>query len=200
MVLRLAGVRAKFGPMTRSRRISLALAAVLLTAGCAPELQIDIDQVEGHDFSSAHSYAWVTDDPVMIKAGGGNEAIRTDRNEARIRQAVELALGDKGYAMVSREEADLLIAFSLGADMHYRIQGGQTGGATYDLLASGPSVKQTKGTVTVYVFDRATATKVWQGSVSKWVRQEGETDETLQKGARALFERFPDAAASAASP
>ncbi len=177
----------------RTPRLAAAALSCLFVLGvaCAPELEIETEQVEDYDFSSVKSWAWVTDEPVMIKAGGGNEAIRTDRNEQRIRSAIELALGNKGYAMVERSQADLLVAFSLGADMRYRLSGG---GASYDLAAAGPSEKQTKGTVTVYVFDRATSNKVWQGSVSKWVHQEGETDDTLKLGARKLFEQFPTAA------
>ena len=177
--------------MRTPRLPAAALAALLLLGvGCAPDIQVETEKVEDFDFSSVKTWAWVTDEPIMIKAGGGNEAIRTERNEKRIREAIEVAIGGKGYTKVDRTEADLLVAFSLGADMRYRLSGG---GASYDLAAAGASEKQTKGAVTVYVFDKASNEKVWQGTVSKWVRQEGETDETLQMGAKKLFEPFPAA-------
>lgn len=182
--------------MRTPRLSTAALAAVLLLGvGCAPDLQVETEQVESFDFSSVNTWAWVTDEPIMIKAGDGNQAIRTERNEMRIREAIELAIGGKGYTKVDRSQAGLLVAFSLGTDMRYRLSGG---GASYDLAASGASQKQTKGAVTVYVFDKATNDKVWQGTVSKWVRQEGETDETLKMGARKLFESFPAAGGAGA--
>ena len=140
------------------------LGAVALTLGCATsKVYTEVDA--GYDTSAAKSYAWVTEDLILIQFGKNQPNLRTDKNELLVRSAMERELEGKGLAKVDKTEADLLVAFSVGATIRYRVEGND--GGTVDL--AGPGQKQTKGTLNIYVLDAKTKEEVWHGWTSKWL-------------------------------
>src|SRR4051794_33684773 len=101
-------------------RIFAALALVLSTpsAGCMKELKAEAKYAEGTDFSQYQTYRWITDDLVLLQEGSGDPTIRTVENEKRIRAAVERGLEAKGLKKVEGDDAQLVIAFTVGTKAH----------------------------------------------------------------------------------
>ena len=163
----------------------LALAAPL--AGCAPQLRVEVESADGIDFRQYETYRWVTDDLVLIQAGSGEPAIRTLENEKRIRKAVERELAKKGLRKVEGDEADLAIAFTVGTKVRYKLSG--AGGQDLDILGEGDSV--TRGTLTIYVFDRASQRQVWSAWTKKDLERGTDPDEVIDRAVAVLLREFP---------
>ncbi len=159
--------RSDLASKTFSRRIfgrAALLGAVALTLGCATS-KVYTERDESYDTASAKSYAWVTEDLILIQFGKNQPNLRTDENERLVRRAMERELEGKGLVKVDKAEADLLVAFSVGATIRYRVEGSDEG----SLALAGPSEKQTKGTLNIYILDAKTKDEVWHGWTSKWL-------------------------------
>jgi hypothetical protein len=109
-------------------RFLVALVLVLCApmTACSKQLRAETDYVEGTDFSKYQTYRWITDDLVLIQSGSGDPAIRTLENERRIRAAVDRGLAAKGLKKVDSEEAQLIVAFTVGTKARYKLEGGAT--------------------------------------------------------------------------
>src|SRR5688500_3507006 len=93
--------------------------------------------------STPHTFAWVTQDPVLIQLGQRHTGVRTEANERRLRHAIEHELEGRGYTRAAHDEAELHVAFAVGTQRRYRLEGG------HDSWIAGlePGEKQTKGTL-----------------------------------------------------
>ena len=85
-------LRRIMGSTMRSALLSVALlastSAFVGSVGCAssaPMVEKDAD----YDFAAVTTYAWVTDEPVLITFGEDQPNVRTKDNELRIRAAIE---------------------------------------------------------------------------------------------------------------
>lgn len=165
--------------------LALALAAPL--AGCAQQLKVETQYADHVDYSKYETYRWVTDDLVLIRAGSGDPAIRTLENEKRIRAAVERELAEKGLEKVDGEDAQLAIAFTVGTKVHYKLSG--AGGNDLDILGEGDSV--TRGTLTIYVFDRASGEQIWSAWTKKDLERGTDPDALIAKAVALLLDAFP---------
>lgn len=175
-----------------SRRRALALVGVgllLASAACAPAVQAE--RSAGYDFASANTYAWITDDLVLIELGEPQPNVRTKDNELRIRSAIERELGSRGFTKVPHEQAALLVSFSVGVRIRYRVEGGQGNAITG---AGGPSEPQTKGTLNIYLLDRAQEHEVWHGSTSKWLRKSDDPEAVVNEAVSKIMSVYPNAA------
>lgn len=177
-----------------SRRRALALVGAGLlfaSAACAPAVQAERSAT--YDFASASTFAWITDDLVLIELGEPQPNVRTKDNELRVRAAVERELAARGMTKVPHDEAALLVSFSVGVRIRYRLEGGQ-GTANGINSVGGPSEPQTKGTLNVYLIDRAQEHEVWHGSTSKWLRKSDDPDAVVNEAVAKIMSVYPNAA------
>lgn len=190
-MLAFASVLSAFSGLRRGLRvqsIGATFAAVGLlagAAGCAASTQVD--RQDGYDFSAVQSYAWVTDEPILIQFGEDQPNIRTKENEARVRAAIDRELAGRGMSLVPREEADVWVAFSVGTRQAYRLEGGDR----TSLVTDSPSGKQTKGTLHVYLIDRAQENEVWHGSTSKWLKKTDDPDAIVNAAVGKVLAQYP---------
>lgn len=177
-----------------SRRRALALVGaglLLASAACAPAVQAE--RSAGYDFASANTYAWITDDLVLIELGEPQPNVRTKDNELRIRAAVERELAARGLTKVPHDQAALLVSFSVGVRIRYRVEGGEGPNPSINALGS-PSQPQTKGTLNIYLIDRAQQHEIWHGSTSKWLRKSDDPDAIVNEAVAKVMSVYPNAA------
>jgi hypothetical protein len=165
--------------------LALALALVMPSA-CSKQLQVETAYAEGADFSQYQTYRWITDDLVLMQSGSGNERIRNVENEQRIRAAVERELAAKGLRKATGDEAQLIVAFTLGTQVRYHIQGG----ANYDILSE-PAASYTRGVLTIYLFDRASQQQVWSAWTQKDLEPGDDPDAVINAAVERLLADFP---------
>lgn len=170
----------KFGSV-----IALAV-ALMLPGGCSKQLQAKTEYVEGSDFSQYQTYRWITEDLVLIQSGTGNQRIRNVENEQRIRAAVERELAAKGLRKASGDEADLIVAFTLGTKVRYHIQGG----ANYDIITN-PAAAYTRGVLTIYMFDRASQRQIWSAWTHRDLEPGDDPDAVINAAVAVLLDEFP---------
>lgn len=168
----------------------LFLASLLLlapTLACNKALQAETEYAEGTDFGQYQTYRWITDDLVLIQAGTGNEKIRNVENEKRIRAEVDRQLAAKGLRKAEGDEADLVVAFTVGTKVRYQIQGGST---PLEMAAADPATV-TQGTLTLYMFDRAAGTQIWSAWTKKDLEPGSDPDPIIQAAVTVLLDEFP---------
>ena len=105
---------------SKFRVLSVALLAMGLSA-CASTVRSTVDVAENVDLSEYKTFAWVSDGPVF-SADADDAAIVNPINERRIRAALETELSSKGYVFVPRNQADLVIGYTLGARDRVRVR------------------------------------------------------------------------------
>lgn len=160
---------------------ALALITVASTLGCAP--QSGAERVPEYPFDQKTRYAWVTDDLVLIQLGDEQSTVRTEANETLLRTAIDDALGKRGYTKVARDEADVLVAFTVDTTQRYRVEGSTSS----SIAGLEPGTKQTKGRLSVYFVDRADHREVWHGWTTRWLAKGEEPAKVVHEAvARAL--------------
>jgi hypothetical protein len=171
-------------------RFLVALVLVLCApmTACSKQLRAETDYVEGTDFSKYQTYRWITDDLVLIQSGSGDPAIRTLENERRIRAAVDRGLAAKGLKKVDSEEAQLIVAFTVGTKARYKLEGG--GSLDLDLI-TGESASVTRGTLTLYLFDHATQRQIWSAWTKKNLEPGTDPDTVIGAAVAALLSKLP---------
>ena len=165
----------------------VALALPLSSLSCAKQMQAETKVAEDVDFARYQSFRWLTDDLVLIQAGTGEERIRNVDNEKRIRAAVERELAAKGLQKVEGDEAQLVIAFTVGTKVRYQIQGGTT---ALDVATADPETV-TRGTLTLYFFDRESQAQVWSAWTSKDLEPGSDPDAVINAAVAVLMQEFP---------
>jgi Domain of unknown function (DUF4136) len=170
-----------------SRRRALALVGaglLVASAACAPAVLAE--RTAGYDLESAKTYAWITEELVLIEFGEAQPNVRTKDNERRIRAAIDRELAARGLTLAPRDQATLLVAFSVGVRIRYRLEGGSP--------ITGPAEPQTKGTLNIYLLDRAQETEVWHGSTSKWLRKSDDPDAVANEAVAKIMGVYPNPA------
>lgn len=177
---------------TSSRRRALSLLGgglLLACAACAPAVLAE--RTAGYDLEAARTYAWITDELVLIERGDPQPNVRTKDNEVLLRAAIDRELGARGLALAPRDQAELLVSFSVGVRIRYRLEGGEGNAITG---AGSPSEPQTKGTLNVYLIDRAQQREVWHGSTSKWLRKSDDPKAVVDQAVGKIMAVYPNAA------
>ncbi len=165
------------------------LGAALASAGlvgCATSAPV-VEKDAGFDFSAVQTYAWVTDEPVLITFGEDQPNIRTKENELRVRDAIERELSARGLEKVEAASADALVAFSVGTRMRYRLEGGDRTSNFTD----GPGEKQTQGTLNIYLLDRETDREVWHGSMTRWLKKSDDPQVVINAAVANVMSQYP---------
>lgn len=166
---------------------ALVLALCVPMAGCTHQLKAKSQYAEGTDFSKYQTYRWITDDLVMIQSGSGDPNIRTIENEKRIRAAVDRELAAKGLKKVDGDDAQLALAFTVGTKVHYKLSG--AGGNDLDILSRGDSV--TRGTLTLYMFDRTSGAQIWSAWTKKNLERGTDPDAVIDAAVSVLMNELP---------
>lgn len=167
-------------------RSALLCAGLLTATGCASSTPV-VEKDTSYDFAAISTYAWVTDEPVLITFGDDQPNVRTKDNEMRLRAAIERELAARGMEKVEADGATVLVAFSVGTRMRYRLEGGDRTSNFTD----GPGSKQTQGTLNIYLLDRETDREVWHGSTSKWLKKTDDPDAIVNEAVGKIMARFP---------
>lgn len=167
---------------------ALALLLCVPSIGCTKDLKAETEYAEGTDFSQYQTYRWITDDLVLIQAGAGDPNIRTIDNEKRIRAAIDEGLAAKGLKKVEGDDAQLVVAFTVGTKVRYKLEGG--GGMGLDILTDeGGSV--TQGTLTMYMFDRASQKQIWSAWTKKNLEPGSDPDAIVDAAVSVLLDALP---------
>jgi hypothetical protein len=174
--------------------VVLALALVTFSVGCTRQMRAWAQYSEDVDFAQYQTYRWVTDDLVLIQTGSGDPAIRTIENEKRIRAAVDRELAAKGLEKVEGDDAQLAVAFTVGTKVRYKLSG--AGGNEFDIITS-EADSVTRGTLTMYVFDRARQEQIWSAWTKKDLEPGTDPDAVIDAAVAVLMDEFPDRSPSA---
>lgn len=172
------------------RLVPFAFALLLSTplAGCAKQLQVVTEHSADTDFSQYQTYRWLTDDLILIQSGTGNEAIRNVENEKLIRAAVERELAAKGLEKAEGADAQLVVAFTVGTKVRYKIQGG--GASSLDVVTK-DSETVTRGRLTLYIFDSVSEQQIWEAWTQKDLSREESPESVINAATAALMAKFP---------
>jgi hypothetical protein len=191
-------------------RTALSLLFVLSISACAAQLKSSVDIAEQAEFGELKTYAWISDQPMFASNAAAPEVVNP-LNEQRIRTAVEDQLQNKGYRKVSIDQADFVVAFTLGARERVRIQqhyndfgynyyGYHHGfnrfsrfGRGFGGFGSSVSVRTfTEGTLVVDIFENTEKEAIWHGSATKRLSGDGATLELIDEAVTTLLAEFPD--------
>lgn len=202
-------------------RTALSLLLVLSISACATPLKSSVDVADHAEFGELKTYAWITDQPLFTSNVASPDVVNP-LNEQRIRTAVEGQLQNKGYRKVSIDQADFVVAFTLGArdrvrvtqyynDFGYNYYGYHHGFSRFGRFSRfnrfgrgfngfGPSVSVqtfTEGTLVVDIFDNTENEAIWHGSASKRLSRDNGALELIDEAVTALLAEFPDREAMA---
>ncbi len=155
-------------------------------AACAPKVYAQ--RTAAFELEAAKTYAWITDELVLIEFGNDQPMVRTKDNEQRVRAAIDRELASRGFSAVERSEADLLVAFSVGVDVRHRLEGGNGTAVTTD----GPGTEQTKGTLNIYLLDPEGQKQVWHGWVSKWLAKTDDPEAVINTAVGKIMGAYPN--------
>lgn len=176
-----------------SRRSTLGLLGASLLAAalggataCAPK--VHAEREPGYDLEAATTYAWVTEEFVLIEMGEDQPNVRTKDNERLLRAAIDEALATRGFQKVARDQAQILVAFSVGVRMRYRVEGVDDRSA---VTATGPGEPQTKGTLNIYLLDRQQEKEVWHGWTSKWLSKGDDPKTVIDEAVGKIMAVYP---------
>lgn len=196
-------------------RTALSLLLVLTLSACATTLKSSVDVADHAEFGELRTYAWITNQPMFASNAASPEVVNP-LNEQRIRTAVEQQLQNKGYRKVSIDQADFVVAFTLGARERVRVQqyyndfgygyyGYHHGFSRFGRFGRGfggfgPSVSVrtfTEGTLVVDIFENTEKEAIWHGSASKRLSRDNGTRELIDEAVTTLLAEFPDREAMA---
>ena len=194
-------------------RTALSLLIVLGISACATTLKSTVDVADHAEFGELRTYAWITNQPMFVSNAASPEVVNP-LNEQRIRTAVEEQLQNKGYQKVTIDQADFVVAFTLGARERVRVQQyyndfgynyygyhhgfsrfGRFGrfGRGFNGFGSSVSVRTfTEGTLVMDIFENAEKEAIWHGSASKRLSRDNGTRELIDEAVTALLAEFPD--------
>lgn len=165
------------------------MAGLLVLGGCAG-IKVNAERAPEFDLESAKTYAWITEDHVLIQFGKDQPRIRTKDNEKLIRAAVSTELGKRGFSAAPYEEADLLVAFSVGLRTRYQLEGGPGTAISMD----GPGETQTEGTLNIYLLDRVAEREVWHGWATKPLDPNDDPQTVIDEAVTRIMAVYPGTA------
>ncbi len=195
-------------------RTALSLLVVLTLSACAATLKSSVDVADHAEFGELRTYAWITDQPMFASNAAAPEVVNP-LNEQRIRAAIEEQLENKGYRRVSIDQADFVVAFTLGARERVRVQQyyndlgygyygyhrgfGRFGrgiggfGRGFDGFGSSVSVRTfTEGILVVDIFENTAKEAIWHGSATKRLSRDDGTRGLIDEAVAVLLAEFPD--------
>ncbi len=191
-------------------RTAASLLFVLSVSACATSLKSSVDVADNAEFGELKTFAWITEQPMFVSNAAAPDVVNP-LNEQRIRTAVEEQLQNKGYRKVTIDQADFVVAFTLGARERVRIQqyysdfgygyyGYRNGfnrfsrfGRGFNGIGTSVSVRTfTEGTLVVDIFENTEKEAIWHGSATKRLSRDSGTLQLIDEAVTVLLAEFPD--------
>jgi hypothetical protein len=162
-------------------------------------IQVSSDYDPNADFSALRSYAW-------LDARSGVEGDREDVTsllDRRIRSAIDEELASKGFALVDRSKAQVLVSYHLGVEkkldvdtiyQSYGYRGGYYGGGG---IAQTTVREYEEGTMLIDIIDAPAKQLVWRGSGQARLRRTSspeQREERVREAVTEILEDFPPGA------
>jgi len=171
--------------MKNQHKIFASFGIVLLAATASFAQQVKTDYDRSTDFSQYKTYSWEkvqTQDQLWV---------------GRIKEAVDAALGAKGWTQASSGGNVSIVAIEMTRnqqtlDTFYNGFGGgwRWGGGFGDATTTVETYKV--GTLVVDLFDANTKKLVWRGSMSDTLSDKSDKNiKNLDKGVQKMFNHFP---------
>lgn len=179
-------------------RLRRSLAVLLTTAALAglpacSQMKVQTVYDQRVDFSGYTSWAWATEEALLINDGSLNPRIYNETNEGLIRGAIERELGHRGMVNKAPDdaEAQLVLFFTVTTDKMIEIGGLGTNPYNLQWSEDVASRERTKGTLTIGVFDRASRKQVWSGWASKPLTPGEDAKVVIDAAVGKILEGFP---------
>jgi len=176
----------------------MALVLCALISACATTLPVRTDYDRQADFSGYHTFAWVSDNPLIAPAGGNPEVSPLTRS--RIISAIESTLESKGYGKAAdRKNADFAVAFTVGTRDRIDIESYPVSyrGSWYGRHSFWYYEVRTwpyqEGMLSIDIFNQATHQPVWHGFTSKRITEGDRANPApaIQEAVNAILAKFP---------
>ena len=191
--------------MAIHRVYSFAMLLIALNlAACASGFKATYDSDPSHDFSGYKTYAWISDNPMIV---GATNRIPNPLLEPRIMAAVEDGMTTRGYTKVDDPEAaDFVLSFTVGSREEIKVSSYPSTyagygyprswrwGAPYYGMGTETEVRQyQKGMLALDVFDVKERRPVWHAVATKTITESDrkKLDETVQAAVDAVLQAFP---------
>ena len=181
------------------RRFILVLASTAILGACAT-IQTGCYSDDNVDFGAYQSFSWLKGDPYISP---DESAPVNPLARAMIENAIRTELQGQGYRFTEdRDEADLLVAYTVGSRDKVRIQSypvdyrghwGWHDPRSHYFFRDIEVRNYTEGTLGVDLFDNETGKPVWHGWAQKTVTEQDRADPapTIEAGIAKLFAAFP---------
>jgi len=173
-----------------------AAMAIGLSACATISARSDYDR--SADFTGFHTFAWISDPPVIVAA---SDMPISELNLRRIRESIESELVGKGFERAgSPNAADFVISATVGARDHidvsaypdpYRGAWGWHSG--YGIGTNVAVDTYLEGTLAIDVFDQSAKQAVWHGWAQKRITDADIEDasEPIRNAVTAILSDFP---------
>jgi hypothetical protein len=180
-----------------TRRIWVGLVMIGLAACSGVDKRTDYDP--GADFSTYHTYEWVTDE-LMVQPPEGADPRVSALVQQRIRDAIDQSLARKGFRQ--EQSGDFAVGFTVGLRDRERVSNWGPYGSSYRPYGSydpyrGPYgarttvTSYTQGTLAIDMFDVQTRRPIWHGRATKIVQDSDDRPEVIQEIVDSVLADFP---------
>jgi hypothetical protein len=178
------------------RRATLFCLVLLLAVSGCSGVRVTTDYDPAADFSKLRSYAWL-DERSGVQ---GDRADVTSLLDRRVRRAVDTELQHKGWRLVSRGEADALVAYHLGVETRLDVNTIHSGygygrGAYHGGVATHTTVSEyQEGTLLVDVIEPESKQLIWRGSGQSRLRRSStpeQREQRIDEAVAQILESFP---------
>lgn len=167
-------------------RISLTLAAVLVTCMVVAAQDVRTNYMPGTNFAKYKTYKWVS-----IEGGGHPNQIV----DAQIKQSIDSQLAAKGLTKTDDEKADLYVAYQISVDKEKQWNAyGMGGGVRFGGMGTATSSTINVGTLVLDMYDPAQKQLVWTGNATKTIdpsKSQEKNQKNLDKAMQKLLKTFP---------
>ncbi len=188
------------------------LVGLVCLSGCAITPKVHTDYDPSQSFANYQSFAWISDNPMMVTGDQGPSPLAAKR----LQTAIRTALTDKGFKFVAQPSAaDFVVSFTVGARDKLEIRERQVNDYYgehwrwgYDYFAyayprnfpsNRPRTEVTtreysEGSLAIDIFDAQRKSPVWHGSASKRLTRaelEGKGAESTKAAVQTLLQNFP---------
>jgi len=175
------------------KSFSVVLLLLALLSACAPTKPV-LDYSDTYNFSSVRNYALSSRDDMQ-----DSEALISDMTRNRIELAIEAQMDARGYKNVSRDKADVFVAYYVITQERQQVT--QTERPVYrcrycaPVWASDVQVRQySEGTLIIDIVDSKTGKAVWRGSTAGRIDPNAEMEarkEQINKAVQFVLSGFP---------
>lgn len=193
-------MKLKTPSVSRWQLLTTVVTLSLLVGACAT-VKTGSHRDDNASFSQYRSFSWISDDPLIVGAGGGPAISALTKKKIVV--AVEDELRRKGFVQAAnRNNADFVLSYTVGtrerieASSYPSPYQGAWGWHLYGRYYYDTEVVHrmyTEGTLGIDVFDGKSKQPVWHGWATKTISSSDRRDPTaaINESVRAIFSDFP---------